>query len=193
MKIIPFPERPKPPAIDWQQVEAEKNTLFPNLPPSCLEILRRIVDGRDGDYDVEIFLSDADAYPRSPIRLYPFQWSVIWTLDIIDRFGARMVHDNLLCEVIREEKRLPLFLVEQLSVNTYDALSSTFGHEFEYYMKASDGLFLGKDVPETDMLVVMARLVAEDIRYALFMDKITGNIVWNQMTEGLAFDDVLTL
>jgi hypothetical protein len=184
------------PEIDWDEVEGIRTLTYPKIPKKALKILRKLVELRPGlpAPDCYIHIDDAGGgYPPDPIPVYRSRSCVIWVLDLLDRFGGEMTFGSLTCNVRRKKKRLPVFTIQEITEGKFNALSNTFGNEFEHFVQSSTWQMLGKRIEEFDLLVVLIRQRKDDpLRFLGFMDRMTFRLLVDRMGEDFSIEKLLS-
>jgi hypothetical protein len=156
MNVLSFPTwQMNKAAIDWDALEVERLRSFSRVPKKAVRILRKMLEQKPhaGGF-VEIDLKSGN-YPPNPLFTPRTQKGIIWVLDLLDRFGGELGYGNQRCKVRRSKKKLPVFIVVEISKETYVALLSALGNEFEHFVQSRTWQMLGKDLPEVDLMVVL--------------------------------------
>ena len=200
-KVVDFP-RPKKtlPPLDWERLEVERQERFPKVPRTALKILKKVIQAqgmpsKDGNDPVLIFdiPDESYDYPAIPVCFTPRKSEILWVLDLLDRFGGELAYGKLRCCIRRRKKRLPVFVVKEVSEGTAQAFNAVYHHQYEHYVKFSKWLILGKDFPELDLIGLIIRKEESLVRYIGFLDRGTADILFSRMAEGVPPEVALML
>ena len=199
--IVDFP-RPKKtlPPLDWGRLEVERQERFPKVPRTALKILKKVIQAqgmpsKDGNDPVLIFdiPDESYDYPAIPVCFTPRKSEILWVLDLLDRFGGELAYGKLKCHIRRRKKRLPVFVVKEVSERTAQALNDVYHHQYEHYVKSSEWLILGKDILEMDLIGLIIKKEESLVRYMGLLDRGTADILSSRMAEGVPPAVVLML
>ena len=189
--VVDFPRPRTLPPLDWERLEVERQGHFPKVPRTALKILKKIIEAKgmpskDGNDPILIFdiPDDCYEYPPIPVCFTPRESDILWVIDLLDRFGGELAYGKLQCRIRRRKKRLPVFVVKEVSKGTAQALNGVYHHQYEHYVKSSKWLILGKDFPELDLIGVIIRKEESLVRYVGFFDRGTADILFSRMAEG---------
>ncbi len=198
--VVDFPRPRTLPPLDWEKLELETQERFPKMPRTALKILKKITqaEGRpskDGSDPILIFdiPDDCYEYPPIPVCFTSRMSEILWVLDLLDRFGGELAYGKLRCCIRRKKKRLPVFIVKEVSLGTAQALGTVYQHEYEHYFKSDEWMILGRDSPELDLVGLIIRKEAGMMRYVGFLDRGTAEILYSRLAEGVRPDVVLML
>jgi hypothetical protein len=114
-------------------------------------------------------------------------------LDLLDRFGGELGYGKLHCRIRRKKKRLPVFIVKEVSEGTAKSLGGVYQHQYEHYVKSGKWLILGKDIPDMDLIGIVIRKEESMVRFIGFLDKGTADILFSRMAEGVPPEVALML
>ena len=198
--VVDFPRPRTLPPLDWEKLELERQKRFPKMPKTALKILKKITqaEGRpskDGSEPILIFdiPDDCYEYPPIPACFSSLRSEIVWVLDLLDRFGGELAYGKLRCCIRRKKKRLPVFIVKEVSEGTSQALGAVYQHQYEHYYKSDEWMILGKDMPELDLMGLIIRKEEGMMRYIGFFDKGTAEILYSRLGEGVPPEVVLML
>jgi hypothetical protein len=196
---FPRPKKTRPP-LDWERLEMERQERCPKVPKTAIKILKKVIqaEGRpfkDGSDLILIFdiPDDCYEYPPIPVCFTPRRSEIIWVLDLLDRFGGELAYGNLRCRIRRRKKRLPVFVVKEVSGGTAQALNAVYQHQYETYFKSNKWMILGKDFPELDLIGLVIRKEESLVRRIGFLDRGTAEILFSRMGDGVPPEVVLML
>jgi hypothetical protein len=196
---FPRPKKTRPP-LDWGKLELERQERFPKVPRIALKILKKVIqaEGRppkDGNDPVLIFYmpDDYDEYPPIQVCFTSRRSEIIWVLDLLDRFGGELAYGKQRCHIRRKKKRLPVFVVKEVSGGTAQALNAVYQPQYEHYFKSNKWMILGKDIPEMDLIGLIIRKEESLVRYIGFLDRGTAEILFSRMGEGVSPEVALML
>ena len=196
-KIIPFPTKPNPPVINWGEIEKERKISFSKVPEESLEIIKMIFETRTKipkakRRDWYLIIHDTEGeYPSDRIDITRRRSDVIWILDLLDRFGGELNYGKHTCEIIREHKRPPIFLIQQISEGTKDSLCKAV-QSFDCLLESDRWQLLGKELPGTTLTVVL--IESKDSSQTAFLglfDRRTANILFNRLEEGMPVEELI--
>jgi hypothetical protein len=199
--VVDFP-RPKKtlPPLDWEWLEVDRQERFPKVPRTAIKILKKVIqaEGRpfkDGSDLILIFdiPDDCYEYPPIPACFTPRRSEIIWVLDLLDRFGGELAYGKLRCHIRRRKKRLPVFVVKEVSDGTAQALNAVYHHLYEHYFKSNKWMILGKEFPELDLIGLIIKKEESMVRFIGFLDRRTADILFSRMGEGVPPEVVLML
>ena len=198
--VVEFPRPRTLPPLDWERLEVERQERFPKVPRTALKILKKIIQAKgmpskDGSDPILIFdiPDDCYEYPPIPVCFTPRESDILWVLDLLDRFGGELAYGKLRCLIRRRKKRLPVFVVKEVSEGTAQALNAVYHHQYEHYVKSSKWLILGKDFPELDLIGIIIRKEESMVRHIGFRDRGTADILFSRIAEGVSPEVVLML
>jgi hypothetical protein len=196
---FPGPKRTRPP-LDWERLEVDRQERFPKVPRTAIKILKKVIqaEGRpseDGSDPVLIFdIPDGCyEYPPIPVCFTPRKSEILWVLDLLDRFGWELGYGKLHCRIRRKKKRLPVFIVKEVSEGTAKSLGGVYQHQYEHYVKSGKWLILGKDIPDMDLIGLVIRKEESLVRRIGFLDRGTAEILFSRMGDGVPPEVVLML
>ncbi len=198
--IVNFPRPKTLPPLDWEKLDVERQERFPKVPKTALNILRKMVEAewrptKDGGEPLLIFdiPDDCYEYPPIPVCFTSRRSEVLWVLDLLDRFGGKLTYGELRCCIRRKKKRLPVFVVKEVSEGTSQGLNAVFQYQYEHYFKSDRWMILGKDIPELDLMGFIIRKEEGMVRYVGFFDRGTAEILYSRLGEGVPPEVVLLL
>jgi hypothetical protein len=196
---FPRPKKTRPP-LDWERLEVDRQERFPKVPRTALKILKKVIqaEGRppkDGNDPVLIFYMPDGCceYPPIQVCFTSRRSEIIWVLDLLDRFGGELAYGKLKCHIRRRKKRLPVFVVKEVSEGTAQALNNVYHHQYETYAKSGKWLILGKEFPELDLTGLIIRKEESLLRYIGFFDRGTAETLFSRMGEGVPPEVALML
>jgi hypothetical protein len=170
------------------------------VPRTTLKILKKVVraEGRpskDGNDPILIFdiPDDCYEYPPIPVCFTPRRSEILWMLDLLDRFGGELAYGRLRCHIRRRKKRLPVFVVKEVSQGTAQALNTVYQHQYETYVESGKWLILGKDFQELDLVGINIKKEESRVRYIGFFDRGTAETLFSRMAEGVPPEVALML
>jgi hypothetical protein len=114
-------------------------------------------------------------------------------LDLLDRFGGELAYGNLRCRIRRNKKRLPVFIVKEVSEGTAKSIGGVYQHQYEHYVKSGQWLILGKEFPELDLIGLIIRKEESQVRRIGFLDGGTAKILFSRIGEGVPPEVALML
>ena len=198
--VVDFPRPKTLPPLDWGRLEVERQDRFPKVPRTALKVLKKIIQAKgmpskDGSDPILIFdiPDDCYEYPPIPVRFSSRRSEILWLLDLLDQFGGELAYGKLKCHIRRRKKRLPVFVVKEVSDGAAQALNAVYHHQYEHYVKSSEWLILGKDIPEMDLMGLIIRKEESLVRYIGFLDRRTADILFSRMAEGVPPEVALML
>jgi hypothetical protein len=196
---FPGPKRTRPP-LDWGKLELERQERFPKVPRTALKILKKVIlaEGRPSEDGSDLHLTfdipdDCYEYPPLPVQFTPRISDIIWVLDLLDRFGGELAYGKLRCHIRRRKKRLPVFVVKEVSEGTAKSIGGVYQHQYELYFKSNKWMILGKDFPELDLIGLIIKKEESIVRHIGFIDRGTADILFSRMAEGVPQEVVLML
>lgn len=198
--VVDFPRPRTLPPLDWEKLERERRDRFPKVPKTALDILRKMVEteGRPSKYGGDPVLifdipDDCYDYPPVPVCFTSRRSEILWVLDLLDRFGGELAYGKLRCCICRKKKRLPVFIVKEVSLGTAQALGAVCQHQYEHYFKSDEWMILGRDFPELDLVGLIIRKEEGMMRYVGFLDRGTAEILYSRLGDGVRPEVVLML
>lgn len=198
--VVDFPRPRTLPPLDWEKLEMESRERYPKMPKTALKILKKIVQAqgvpsKDGGEPVLIFdiPDECYEYPPIPVCFTPRRSEILWVIDLLDRFGGEVAYGKLRCCIRRNKKRLPVFIVKEVSLGTAQALGAVYKHQYEHYFKSDQWMILGKEFPELDLMGLIIKKEEGMLRYIGFFDRGTAKIIYSRLGEGVPPEVVLLL
>jgi hypothetical protein len=192
-EIIPFPAKEEPPEIDWEAVERERKENYPRIPKKAITVFREILESRSQPSGSYIVVEDAgSSYPPEVISVQRCKSAVMWIMDLLDRYGGTLAGAKLQCTIRRARKRLPVFVVNEITEETRDALTSALGAEFEHFIRSNAWQFIAKELPQTDLVAtIISSRKEEGKNYLGLFDRKTILILMERLGEGFSIDDLI--
>jgi hypothetical protein len=184
--VVPLKKKFKK-SVDWDEVEAIRNSEYPRIPKKVIAIIRMIFEGKDGYLDV---FQDGGDYPPDPIPVAPVQGDALWIMDLLDRYGGEVRFGNKQCVIRRKKKRPALFKVQRISLSTREALIEVLGHEFEHFLQSKSWTIIGKEATVKLMVLIITHRQDEDRIYLGLCDRQTASVLFRRM-KSLSIESVL--
>jgi len=179
--------------IDWPYIEAVRLRFYPGIPQKALEIIKLIIELVPFPSDGYILLDDARGYPRDYRTIRSNTNGVILTIDLLDRFGGRLVYKRHRCRVRRKKKRHPVFMITEVSRTMHQALSLALGREFMDSRLSKDWTILARDLTEVDLLPLLFSEQREEGKcYLGLFDRMTAEILIARLNDDLSIDDLIS-
>jgi hypothetical protein len=137
--VVDFPRPRTPPPLDWERLEVERQERFPKVPKTALKILKKVIqaEGMPSKDETDPILTfdipdDCYEYPPILVQFTSRRSEIFWVLDLLDRFGGELAYGKLRCCIRRRKKRLPVFVVKEVSEGTAQALNAAYQHQYEH-------------------------------------------------------------